>query len=219
MKRFFFPLLIVLTTTALRRDEETTRAIFDGKSLVGWERKAVHGGNGGLWTVEKGALVGDQEEPGHKGGLLGTQQTFENFEIELEFFAAGFPLDSGVFLRTGVAGDGYQVTLDYKTNGSIGSLYVPGSGFVAQDFDWQKKFKKDQWNRLRARIVGQPPRIQVWLNGKPTVDFQERQRDRLPRHGYVGLQVHGGNGAWGTSSRIRFRNLRLRLLASPKELE
>ena len=187
------------------------QVLFDGKSLAGWERKAVHGGNGGLWEVQRGLLTGNQE-PDHKGGLLGTTRAFGDYEIELQF-QIDYPADSGLFLRTTPTGDAYQITLDHKPDGLIGSIYVPSSGFVAQDPSWQKKFKQDGWNRLRARITGQPARIQVWLNDQPTVDFTD-DRERLPREGYVGLQVHGGSGSWGDSSRVRFRSIRIRPLPS-----
>lgn len=184
-------------------------SLFNG-TLAGWERKAVHGGNGGLWEARNGALVGNQE-PDHKGGLLGTVRAFDDAEVTLEFLA-DFPADSGLFLRTTKTGDAYQITLDNKEDGTMGSIYVPFSGgFVARDDDWRRKYKPNQWNRLRARIAGQPPRIQVWLNEQPTVDWQET-RFRLPRSGYLGLQVHGGEGSWGPNSRIRFRNIRVRPL-------
>ncbi len=185
------------------------QSLFDGKSLAGWERKAVHGGNGGLWETQRGMLVGNQE-PDNKGGLLGTLKNYGDCEIELEF-QADFPADSGLFLRTIGTGDAYQITIDNKPDGSMGSIYVPSSGFVARDTEWRKKYRAGKWNRLRATIVGQPPRIRVWLNGQQTVDFTD-SRERLPREGYIGLQVHGGAGSWGKNSRIRFRNIRIRSL-------
>ena len=185
--------------------------LFDGKTLAGWEPKAVHGGRGGLWEVRDRALVGNQDTD-HRGGLLGTLCKHGDAEVALEF-RSDFPADSGLFLRTAPNGNGYQVTLDNKADGFIGSLYVPSSGFVAQDPDWKKKYRPHEWNHLRARITGQPPRVQVWLNGKQTVDFQDT-RKRLPREGYLGLQVHGGAGSWGKDSRIRFRNIRIRSLSS-----
>lgn len=185
--------------------------LFDGRTLAGWERKAVHGGNGGIWEVKDGAIVGDQE-PDHKGGLLGTTRIYSDYEIELEF-KADEPLDSGLFLRTTPTGDAYQVTIDIRPDGSVGSIYVPSKGFIAQDPDWRKKYRPNDWNRLRARITGQPARVQVWLNGQQTVDFQDTEA-RLPRVGYIGLQVHGGGGAWGKDSRIRYRSIRLRPITS-----
>lgn len=181
--------------------------LFDGKSMKGWRLMAVHGGRGGVWTVEKGALVGNQDTD-HTGGLLGTEQKFADFEIELEF-QADYPVDSGLFLRTRDDGMGYQITIDYRDGGYVGSLYASGTaGFLVQYEDWKKAYKDKGWNKLRVRIEGQPAHITAWLNGVKTIDFQDTE-ERYPREGYIGLQVHGGEGAWGENSRVRFRNIRV----------
>ncbi|GBC96687.1 hypothetical protein HRbin16_02496 [bacterium HR16] len=181
--------------------------LFDGKTMKGWRLMAVHGGRGGVWTVEKGALVGNQDTD-HTGGLLGTEQKFGDFEIELEF-QADYPVDSGLFLRTRDDGMGYQITIDYRDGGTVGSLYAPAAGgFLVQYADWKKAYKEKGWNKLRVRIEGQPAHITAWLNGVKTIDFQDTE-ERYPHEGYIGLQVHGGEGAWGENSRVRFRNIRI----------
>ena len=186
------------------------QSLFDGKTQTGWRRMAVHGGNGGIWTVEKGALVADQE-PDHKGGLLGTEATYGDFEIELEF-KVDKPADTGLFLRTRPDGMGYQITIDHHDQGMIGSLYAPGEGgFLQQNREWRRAFHIGNWNRLRARITGQPAHVEAWLNGAKMTDFQDH-RERFPREGVIGLQVHGGAGSWGETSRARYRNIRLRRL-------
>lgn len=184
--------------------------LFDGKTLNGWRPMAVHGGRGGVWRVEKGALVGNQDAD-HTGGLLGTERKFSDFEIELEF-QADYPVDSGLFLRTRDDGMGYQITIDYRDGGYVGSLYAPTTGgFLVQYEEWQKAYKKSGWNKLRVRIEGQLAHITAWLNGVKTVDYRDTE-ERYPREGYIGLQVHGGEGAWGENSRVRFRNIRIREL-------
>ncbi|MCS6829705.1 MAG: DUF1080 domain-containing protein [bacterium] len=181
--------------------------LFDGKTMKGWRLMAVHGGRGGVWTVEKGALVGNQDTD-HTGGLLGTERKFGDFEIELEF-QADYPVDSGLFLRTRDDGMGYQITIDYRDGGYVGSLYASGTvGFLVQYEDWKRIYKDRGWNRLRVRIEGQPAHIAVWLNGVQAIDFRDTEQ-RYPREGYIGLQVHGGEGAWGENSRVRFRNIRI----------
>jgi len=181
--------------------------LFDGKTMNGWRLMAVHGGRGGVWTVEDGALVGNQDTD-HTGGLLGTVRKFGDFEIEVQF-RADYALDSGLFLRTRDDGMGYQITIDYRDGGYVGSLYASGTaGFLAQYEDWKKAYKEKGWNKLRVRIEGQPAHITAWLNGVKTIDFQDTEA-RYPREGYIGLQVHGGEGAWGENCRVRFRNIRI----------
>jgi hypothetical protein len=186
------------------------QSLFDGKTLAGWRKMAVHGGRGGVWVVEGGSIVGDQDKD-HTGGLLGTERKYSDFEIELEF-KADYPIDSGLFLRTREDGMGYQITIDYREGGYVGSLYASGAGgFLAENPNWKKAYRDKRWNRLRVRIEGQPPHIIAWLNGFKTVDFADT-KERYPRDGYIGLQVHGGQGAWGDNCKVRYRNIRLREL-------
>jgi hypothetical protein len=184
--------------------------LFDGKTMKGWRLMAVHGGRGGIWVVEKGALVADQDKD-HTGGLIGTEKKFSDFEIELEF-QADYPVDTGLFLRTREDGMGYQITIDYRDQGFVGSLYAPAAGnFLVQYADWQKAYKKEGWNKLRARIEGQPAHLTAWLNDVKTIDFTDTKA-RYPREGYIGLQVHGGEGAWGDKSKARFKNIKIKEL-------
>jgi hypothetical protein len=184
--------------------------LFDGKSMKGWRLMAVHGGRGGIWVVEKGALVADQDKD-HTGGLVATEKKYSDFEIELEF-QADFPVDTGLFLRTREDGMGYQVTIDYREGGFIGSLYAPAAGgFLHQYKEWEKAFRKGGWNKIRVRIEGQPAHITAWLNGVQTMDYTDKS-ERYPREGYIGLQVHGGEGSWGNTSKARFRNIRVKPL-------
>lgn len=207
MKRMTLLLLFASLFLVSVASASAWQTLFDGKTMKGWRLMAVHGGRGGVWAVEKGALVADQDKD-HTGGLLGTERKFSDFEIELEFMADR-PVDSGLFLRTRDDGMGYQVTIDYRDKGNVGSLYAPTEGdFLMQYADWEKAFRKDGWNRLRARIEGQPAHITAWLNDVKTLDFADT-RERYPREGYIGLQVHGGEGSWGATSKARFRNIRI----------
>jgi hypothetical protein len=211
MNRFvmILTLLAILVSTDAAFTDNWVK-LFDGKTMKGWRVMAVHGGRGGIWVVEKGALVADQDKD-HSGGLVGTEKKYSDFEIELEF-QADYPVDTGLFLRTRDDGMGYQVTIDYREGGFVGSLYAPAAGgFLHQYKEWEAAFRKSGWNKLRARIEGQPAHITAWLNGVQTMDFTD-SKERFPREGYIGLQVHGGEGAWGNTSKARFRNVRLKNL-------
>ncbi len=213
MSKRAFAVAMVLVCFALLASSLSAQGwqkLFDGKTMNGWHLMAVHDGNGGVWAVENCVLVANQEKD-HKGGLIGTDKKYSDYEIELEF-QVDEPVDTGLFLRVRDDGMGYQVTIDYRKDGFIGSLYAPAEGgFIQQNRDWPKYFKKGDWNKLRARIEGQPAHVTAWLNGMKTTDFTDN-RNRYPREGYIGLQVHGGEGAWGENSRARFRNIRIQEL-------
>jgi len=64
--------------------------------------------------------------------------------------------------------------------------------------------KQGDWNQYEIRAEGQ--RIQLFLNGKSTVDFTESQEDIDPS-GLIALQVHGN-----CKAEISFRNITLEVL-------
>jgi hypothetical protein len=79
-------------------------------------------------------------------------------------------------------------------------------GWLQQNPLWEKLYRRGEWNEIRAVMTGQPPHVQVWLNGNLTVDYWDTE-ERLPAEGHIALQVHGG-GDW--QGRVtRFRNIRV----------
>jgi lysophospholipase L1-like esterase len=187
---------------------------FNGRDRTGWHVSQVnHHGQTEGWTVENGVLKGTQDKPGH-GGILLTDKRYRNFEIMLEV-NPDFGCDSGLFLRSTEKGEAYQVLLDYLEGGSIGGIYGEAlkgvRGGPAEN--WQKFWKKGEWNLLRARIEGVVPRIQVWLNGARITDWTDTA-NHLPggeTGGMIAVQVHGGT-RWTAGGFHRFRNIWVREL-------
>jgi len=186
--------------------EDEFRPLFDGETLDGWEAITSGHGTGGDWTVADGAITGTQDKPGN-GGLLATTEPFGDFELRAEINPE-WDLDSGLFLRCQPDGRCYQITVDYRPGGQVGTLYGEGiGGWVQENPDWEKYYKADDWNEVRAIITGQPPRTQIWLNGNLVIDNVDTE-ERLPAEGSIAVQVHGG-GDW--QGRVtRFRNIRIR---------
>ncbi len=195
-------------------DIEGFVSLFDGTTLEGWER---HMGLpedqvGGKWEVVEGAIVGDQDPPGH-GGFLVTAEQYDDFELSLET-QLDYPVDSGIFLRVGEDGKSHQVTLDYREGGDIGAIYLPWTqGGVHSNPDGSEHFEEGAWNDVRVRIEGEPSRIRFWLNGEQVTDFQHTEETTLgvPRSGSVGLQVHPGE-SYEAGKKVRFRNIRIKPL-------
>jgi len=61
--------------------------------------------------------------------------------------------------------------------------------------DNSKLVKKDDWNEYVIRCEG--THIQLFLNGKKTVDYTEKEAD-IDRKGVIAVQIHGGppSEAW-----------------------
>src|SRR5438552_3618732 len=79
--------------------------------------------------------------------------------------------------------------------GLPGELPIKGFGFLAAPdrirtlpgayaapvtpADWPRFWRSEGWNEIRARIIGNPPQVTTWVNGRRFLDFQDDRR-RLP---------------------------------------
>lgn len=178
-------------------------------SLAGWSISTSNGhGDTQSWTVSGGVVEGMQDKPGN-GGIIISDQQYGDFILELELNPdAG--LDSGIFLRSTPAGKCYQIMVDNYDGGDIGGIYGEGTGgFIAKTEDFRKVFKQGEWNKLLAVMEGNPPTIEVWLNGVHVTSWRDEEK-RLDDKGHIALQVH--QGAKYDGLKTRFRNIRVREL-------
>jgi len=220
-------------------DNTGFETIFDGKSLSGWHVSAQtgHSGasmhtSGGKWQLLDGAIVGSQDIPGN-GGIILTDRQFGDFEVIVEMQNDYGP-DSGLFLRSNEKGQAYQYMVDYHNNGNLAGIYGEGlsGGIHRQNFDllaevtqirkkedayplpitpeqWPLLWKHGEWNELRARIEGNPPTIQTWINRVKFMEFKDTEK-RHPDAGSIALQVHGGGDY--TKQFVRYKNVRVKTL-------
>lgn len=219
------------------------QTVFDGKTLKGWHVSAQTGHSaasghktGGKWIVQDGAIVGSQDIPGN-GGILLTDEAFADFEVELEM-NNDFGPDSGLFLRSTEDGKAYQAMIDYHSRGNLMGIYLEGLGGGGSsnfNFDgapdrikvrtnafpfpftpetWPKHWRHGHWNKLRARIVGNPPTITTWIDGVKVMEWTDTEK-RHPDQGRIALQVHGGGDL--TRQFVRYRNIRVKRLSPPPQ--
>jgi hypothetical protein len=214
-------------------------SIFSGKDLTGWHVSAEtgHSGaskhkSGGLWVVKDGAIVGSQDIPGN-GGIVITDKKYKNFEVALEM-NNDFGPDSGLFLRSNDKGQCYQAMIDYHAGGNLMGIYGEGIGgqphvknfaflntvetikeekspfaLPVSPEKWPSFWKHGQWNELKARIEGNPPKLTTWINGVKFMEYQDEKK-RLPDEGGIALQVHGGGDF--TKQFVRYRKMRVKEL-------
>ncbi|MFD1541109.1 3-keto-disaccharide hydrolase [Nonomuraea guangzhouensis] len=89
-----------------------------------------------VWTVEDGAIVGRQDEPGSGyGGYLVSDRAFGDFELSLEA-KPDWPADTGIMIRRRPdTWEGFQVLLDHRESGGIGGFFGNGlASFSAVPF-------------------------------------------------------------------------------------
>ena len=184
-----------------------------GPNLQGWHVSQVNHHGNTPWKVENDVLSATQDKKDN-GGIVLTDKKFKNFEVYLEM-NPDYGCDSGLFLRSTEKGEAYQVTLDYLPGGSMGAVYgerlqdVKGGGAK----EWEKHWKKGEWNSIRARIEGATPHIQVWMNGALITDWTDTA-NHLPENaidGMIAVQVHGG-GRCAPGLYHRYRNVAVKEL-------
>jgi hypothetical protein len=208
---FLSPLLLAATPAGFA-------PLFNGKDLSGWHvSQTNHHGNSQGWSVKDGVLLATQDRPGN-GGILLTDRRYRDFEVEVEI-NPDWGCDGGLFLRSNEAGDAYQVMIDYLEGGSVGGLYGEGIGgrTFANNHDWAKHWKKGEWNTLRARIEGDVPHIQVWLNDVRLVDFTDTANHAKDgaTDGMIALQMHFSNEKtprWKPGGFHRYRSVAVKEL-------
>lgn len=189
--------------------------------------------SGGKWEVKDGAITGSQDTPGN-GGIVITEKEYTDFEVALEMNNDDGP-DSGLFLRSTDTGKCYQAMIDYHKGGNLMGVYGEGIGgkpnvrnftflntvseMKVDEYkpfpcpvsaaDWPKFWKHGEWNEVRARIEGNPPKITTWIKGVKFMEFQDAEK-RIGDAGGIALQVHGGGDY--TKQFVRYRNIRVKEL-------
>lgn len=199
MKRFLLLLSLGLTSIG----NAAPMALFDGKSLAGWE-----GNTEKTWRVEEGEIVAgtlDKTQP--RNDFLATTKEFGNFDLHLKIKLVG----SDGFVNSGVQFWSQRIPNHYEMKGYqadfgedyFGALYDESRRnkvLAAPDKDTREKaVKRNEWNDYHIRAEGK--RIQLWLNGVPTVDYTEADND-IPQRGFIGLQIHGG-----AKTQVRFKDI------------
>lgn len=197
------------------------KAIFNGKDTKGWHTSDVnHHGNTKGFTVKDGVLLVTQDRPGN-GGILLTDKKYKNFEISLEV-NPDYGCDGGLFLRSNEKGQAYQVMLDYLDGGTVGGIYGEGLKGLGRETGtgdksaktWKEHWKKGEWNLIRARIEGDVPHIQVWMNGAQIVDWTDSENRLIDgaTDGMIAVQAHMSDPKspktrWVAGGFHRFRNI------------
>jgi hypothetical protein len=172
-------------------------ALFDGRSFSGWE-----GDTRNTWRIQDGAIVGGSlTVPVPRNEFLTTTRPFGDFVLRVKFKLAGTEgfINGGVQFRSqrlekpAHEMTGYQADLGDKYWGSLydesrrnKTLVAPDEKLIAEIL------KRGDWNDYEIRAEG--PRIRLSINGRQTIDYTEPDA-AIPRHGLIGLQIHGGGKA------------------------
>ena len=190
--------------------EDGFTAIFDGKTLKGWEGKLP------MFRVEDGAVVaGTLKEKIPNNEFLCTEKTYKNFELRLKAKLVGEGANAGIQFRTKRIPNhhevsGYQCDMGFMGKDNIwGSLYDESRRkkflVIGPQEAVQKAVKLNDWNDFVIRCEG--AQIQLWVNGVQTVDYTEKDAD-IEDSGIIALQIHGGPPSEASYRDIRIKELK-----------
>ncbi|GAB2480589.1 MAG: DUF1080 domain-containing protein [Cytophagales bacterium] len=185
MRKIGFILLTLLIAHGAYAQKK--QKLFNGKDLTGW---VVYGTE--KWYVEDGLLV-SESGPDKGYGYLGTEEEFDDFEIELEFKQEANG-NSGVFIRSTVDGtkvSGWQVEVAPPGSDTGGIYESYGRGWLIKpDPEKDKALKFGEWNKMRIVVKGD--NVTSYLNGVEMVNFSDEKIGQ--GKGGVLLQIHDGGG-------------------------
>jgi hypothetical protein len=199
-------------------------AIFDGKSLDGWD------GDPKIWRVENGEIIGESTAANPitvNTFLIWRAGTTKDFEFKVDFKLSD-GANSGVQYRSSVVTDagqwtmkGYQADMD-SANNFTGMIYEErGRGFLAPrgqftrvlgrdqakligsvgESDALKAFiKTDDWNQMH--IIARGGALIQNVNGHVMSALIDEDEVGRTLDGLLGLQIHVG-----APMKLQFRNV------------
>jgi Domain of Unknown Function (DUF1080) len=178
-------------------DKGKSVALFDGKTLNGWQ------GDSKVFRIDDGAIVGGSLKSAlpHNEFLTSTKE-YGDFELRLKVKLTGASsANGGIQIRSRRIPNnhemiGYQADMGQQYWGSLYDESRRNKTLAGPTADEVKKvLKLNDWNDYVIRCHGR--HIQLWLNGLKTVDYMEPD-EKLEQKGLIGLQIHGGpaSEAW-----------------------
>ncbi|WP_115371923.1 3-keto-disaccharide hydrolase [Adhaeribacter pallidiroseus] len=196
MKNTFFLLLLFvgLAPVVISLTKSKPVRLFNGKNFKGWQGDTLR-----TWRIQDGALVGGSltEKVPHNE-FLSTTKSYSNYVLRLKFKLTG----TEGFINGGVQFHSQRIAKPpYEMTGYQADL---GKGYWASLYDESRRDKllatadsnqikqilrPNDWNDYEVRTQGK--QIQIFLNGKPTVDYTETD-PAIPQSGLIALQTHGG---------------------------
>jgi hypothetical protein len=207
-----FAYLWILTgAAALCAAEPGFVALFDGRTLEGWQ---LMGGRGRGYVVEDARIVC----PADGGGNLFTRKEYGDFVLRFEFRLSEGG-NNGIGIRAPLEGDAAYSGMEIQVLDDSAPRYrdlkpAQYHGSIYDVFPARRGFLKPtgQWNAEEITADGR--HVTVRLNGTTIVDANldsVTAREVLERH--PGLARASGHiGFLGHGTRVEFRNIRVREL-------
>jgi hypothetical protein len=189
-------LLLLGTAIAAGQVPEGFQSLFNGKDLSGWWSPTGSFETGGF-RVRDGVIEVDGSN--RRVPALYTQETYENFILELDFRISPRG-NSGVFLHAPLSGRQSRVGFELQIlDDHGGKPGIHSTGAIYDVLAPRELASKPagEWNHYRIEMDW--PKLRVWLNGVQVQDVDLSTHDVLRfrfRDGYIALQNHGSDAAF-----------------------
>ncbi len=194
---------LIMVAAEEKKSDATTTAIFDSKTLEGWD------GDASVFRVEQESIIGGQlKDKIPHNFFLSSKAEYSDFELTLEFRLIGEGTNAGVQLRSKRIPDhhemiGYQADLGQNYWGALYDESRRNKILAApKKEELDEVLKRDDWNRYRILCEGR--HIQLWINDFKTVDYTEADA-AIEQKGLIALQIHGG-----PPGEAHYRNIQIR---------
>jgi hypothetical protein len=184
-----------ITAQEKKIDDKDWVQLFNGKDLSGWK---AHPESPGVWEVKEGAIVGSGTKASH---LFTERGDYENFRYRLEAKISDKGNSGQYFRATFAPGypPGYEAQINSTHSDAIrtGSLYpsfLPKMTKEEREMFLEKAkilvkeqlVKPDEW--FTQEVIADGNHIQIFVNGKKTVDFVEETNKYTK--GHLAIQGH-----------------------------
>ena len=199
--------------------------LFDGHSLDGWRAYKKSDAAGLRWKIDDNSLsLPAQTEPGTRAGDILSKDTFEQFELSVDWKVAPGS-NSGIkyFVledRDSAIGHEYQVIDDERhPDAKVGPHRQTAAFYDVLPASDRPLKPAGEWNSTRIVVRGQT--IEHWLNGKKVLQYELNspalnaaiekskfkgiERFGKRQNGHLLLQDHG--------DQVWFRNIKIRRLS------
>ena len=187
-------------TTKAPNDSLEWKELFNGRDLAGWTPRGSFG-----WRVSNGVLIGELVS-GQTSGWLMSDETFDNFEVDLEYMLAS-DSNSGIILKAQPAAvlsatDYVEIQLIddlSKKFGLLDSKTRTGSIWNLVASNPAPNAPANSWHRVQVKVEDR--RVTVTVNGTVVVNAPNAAP---AKPGRLGLQL--------APNRVEFRNIKVRHL-------
>jgi hypothetical protein len=199
--------------------------LFDGHSLDGWRAYKKSDAAGLRWKIDDNSLsLPAQTEPGTRAGDIISKDTFEQFELSVDWKVAPGS-NSGIkyFVLEDLdsaIGHEYQVIDDERhPDAKVGPHRQTAAFYDVVPASDRPLKPAGEWNSTRIVVRGQT--VEHWLNGKKVLQYELNspalnaaiekskfkgiQRFGKRQNGHLLLQDHG--------DQVWFRNIKIRRLS------